>query len=56
MDRCRSFCLPGDKRSRALVLTAQYHMQVSNASSKIVMDRRNVAGINARFLVDNTYL
>jgi hypothetical protein len=59
MDRVDLAAWPGDKTpwieildSREQVLTAQYHMQVSNAPSKTVMDRRNVAGIHARFLVN----
>jgi hypothetical protein len=59
MDRVELSACPGDKPprielldSREQVLTAQYLMQLSNASSKTVMDRRNVASINARFLVD----
>jgi hypothetical protein len=57
MDRVDLSACSGDKPtrieildSREQVLTAQYLMQVSNASSKTVMDRRNVAGIKARFL------
>jgi hypothetical protein len=54
MDRVDLSACPGDKPprieildTREQVLTAQYLMQVSNSSSKTVMDRSNVTGINA---------